>query len=183
MWGSSRRESGNQQFLEICEAGAVARVHKSKSAHWRMTMPTYHCTTTSGLLNSEKKSLIAKEITRVHTAVTGAANLFAQVIFKEVAGGDHFVGGTISQSDRLFVHGFIRAGRSITDRQKLVTDIVDAVSAAGNLPRRLVWVYVTELPPRQMAEYGHILPEPGDEQAWLDKLPADDKAYMLSIGR
>lgn len=43
-------------------------------------------------------------------------------------------------------------------------------------------VYVTEIPARQMAEYGHVLPEPGDEQMWLDGLPAEDRAYMQGVG-
>jgi hypothetical protein len=46
-----------------------------------------------------------------------------------------------------------------------------------------VWVYVTEIPARQMAEYGHILPEPGDEKAWLDGLPAEDRAHLHSVGK
>ena len=33
-----------------------------------------------------------------------------------------------------------------------------------------------------MAEYGHVLPEPGDEQIWLDRLPAEDRAYMQGVG-
>ena len=36
---------------------------------------------------------------------------------------------------------------------------------------------------RQMAEYGHVLPEPGDEQMLLDGLPAEDRAYMQGVGR
>jgi len=33
-------------------------------------MPTYHCTAPAGLLDAAKKAAIAKEITRVHNAVT-----------------------------------------------------------------------------------------------------------------
>lgn len=34
-----------------------------------------------------------------------------------------------------------------------------------------------------MAEYGHVLPEPGDEQMWLDGLPAEDRADMQGVGK
>jgi len=27
-----------------------------------------------------------------------------------------------------------------------------------------------------------VLPEPGDEQMWLDGLPAEDRAYMQGVG-
>ena len=146
-------------------------------------MPTYHCTSPAGLLDAGKKSAIAAEITRIHNAVTGAASFFAQVIYTDVAKGNHFMGGAPLASEQIFVHGFIRAGRSVPDRQRLVTEMVTAIADLSGLTKRLVWVYVTEIPARQMAEYGHILPEPGDEKTWLDGLPAEDRAYMHSVGK
>jgi phenylpyruvate tautomerase PptA (4-oxalocrotonate tautomerase family) len=146
-------------------------------------MPTYHCTAPAGLLDAAKKSAIAAEITRIHNAVTGAASFFAQVIYTDVVKGNHFMGGAPLASDQIFVHGFIRAGRSVPDRQRLVTEMVAAIAKLSGLPKELVWVYVTEIPARQMAEYGHILPEPGDEKAWLDGLPAEARTYMQSVGK
>jgi phenylpyruvate tautomerase PptA (4-oxalocrotonate tautomerase family) len=148
-----------------------------------MKMPTYHCASSAGLLDAGRKSAIAKEITRIHNAVTGAASFFAQVIFAEIASGNHFMGGAPLTSDQIFVHGFIRAGRNVPDRQRLVTEMVTAIAGLSGLPKKLVWVYVTEIPARQMAEYGHILPEPGGEKAWLDGLPAEDRAFMQSVGK
>jgi phenylpyruvate tautomerase PptA (4-oxalocrotonate tautomerase family) len=145
-------------------------------------MPTYYCISPAGLLDAGQKSAIAAEITRIHNAVTGAASFFAQVIYTDVAKGNHFMGGAPLAADQIFVHGFIRAGRSVPDRQRLVTEMVTAIAGLSGLPKKLVWVYVTEIPARQMAEYGHILPEPGDEKTWLDGLPAEDRAYMQSVG-
>jgi phenylpyruvate tautomerase PptA (4-oxalocrotonate tautomerase family) len=146
-------------------------------------MPTYHCSSPVGLLDAGKKSSIAAEITRIHNSVTGAASFFAQVIFSEIASGNHFVGGAPLESGQIFVHGFIRAGRSIADRERLVTEMVAALSGLSGLPKRSVWVYVSEIPAKQMAEYGYILPEPGGEKAWLDQLPEEDRAYMQSVGK
>jgi phenylpyruvate tautomerase PptA (4-oxalocrotonate tautomerase family) len=148
-----------------------------------MKMPTYHCTAPAGLLDAGKKSGIAAEITRIHNAVTGAASFFAQVIFTDVARGNHFMGGAPLTSDQIFVHGFIRAGRGVADRERLVTQLVAAIAGLSGLPKRSVWFYVSEIPATQMAEYGHILPEPGGEQAWLEGLPAEDRAYMQSVGK
>jgi hypothetical protein len=33
-----------------------------------------------------------------------------------------------------------------------------------------------------MAEYGHVLPEPGDEAAWLAGLPSEDREFMKATG-
>ncbi len=146
-------------------------------------MPTYHCTSPAGLIDAGRKSAIAAAITRIHNAVTGAASFFAQVIFTDVAAGNHYMGGAPLASNQIFVHGFIRAGRSIADRERLVSELVTALAELSELPKQSVWVYVTEIPARQMAEYGHILPEPGGEQAWLDGLPAEDRAFMQSVGK
>jgi phenylpyruvate tautomerase PptA (4-oxalocrotonate tautomerase family) len=145
-------------------------------------MPTYHCTTPAGLLDDMQKAAIAKAITRIHNEVTGAAGFFAQVIFHEISKGHHFMGGEPLTFDQIFVHGFIRAGRSVVDRRRLVTELVACLGKLANLPTKLVWVYIVEIPASQMAEYGHVLPEPGDEAKWLDALPQEDRAFMQSIG-
>jgi phenylpyruvate tautomerase PptA (4-oxalocrotonate tautomerase family) len=146
-------------------------------------MPTYRCTTPYGLLDAEHKAAIAREITRIHSEVTGAATFFAQVIFDEVASGNYFVGGAQLQGEQIFVCGQIRAGRSELDLQRLLRDLLAGVAVASGLSSHCVWVYVTELPARLMAEYGQILPEPGDEQRWLSNLPVEDQTRMLSVGR
>ncbi len=141
-------------------------------------MPTYRVVAATGLLSVEKKHRIAEAITRVHNQVTGAQAFFAQVIFTDVAAGDHFVGGAPLQGEHVFVHGHIRAGRGPDLKRQLLLELVAAVASAGAIASNRVWAYIAELPPGQMAEYGHILPEPGEEAAWLAGLPAADRALM-----
>jgi phenylpyruvate tautomerase PptA (4-oxalocrotonate tautomerase family) len=102
------------------------------------------------------------------------------VIFNEVPEGNHFVGGAPLRLDQLFIHGQIRAGRSALDRQKLITRLLNVASEVSGLPTNAVWVYIVELPARCMAEYGHILPEPGDEETWAAALPAADRSRLQS---
>jgi len=45
----------------------------------------------------------------------------------------------------------------------------------------LVWVYLTELVPRQVIEFGQVLPEHGAEQAWLGSLPAELRRRLLAF--
>jgi phenylpyruvate tautomerase PptA (4-oxalocrotonate tautomerase family) len=133
-------------------------------------------------LSAEQKVRLAEEITHAHTEITGAAGFFAQVIFDEVPEGNHFVGGAPLGLGQIFIHGQIRAGRSAVDRQKLITRLVKVASEVSGLPTNAAWVYIIELPARCMAEYGHILPEPGDEQSWAAALPAADRERMQSTG-
>ena len=147
-------------------------------------MPTYFCTSTNGRLTSGQKAGIAGEITRIHAEVTGAPAFFAQVIFNEVKPGDWFLGGAQLSHEQIFVYGHIRAGRAAVDKTRMIKLMAEAVaSAAQAKSRRAVWVYLNELAPRQMIEFGHVLPEAGDEAAWTAALPESDRAFMQSIGR
>ncbi|MGY3530500.1 tautomerase family protein [Bradyrhizobium sp. USDA 4452] len=147
-------------------------------------MPTYTCTSAQGRLSAEQKGRIAGEITRIHAEVTGAPSYFAQVIFSEVAPGNWFMGGVPVAHDHIFVYGHIRSGRAAVDKTRVIKLMADAVGAAADADtRRTVWVYLNELQPRQMIEFGHVLPEPGDEPAWTDALPEADRDFMQSIAR
>ena len=141
-------------------------------------MPTYRVMAAAGLLSAEQKQRIAQGITQVHHRVTGAQAFFAQVLFTEVPAGDHFVGGAPLRGDHLFVHGHIRAGRTPERRRQLLQELVAEVASAGAIAPNRVWAYLAELPPGQMAEYGHVLPEPGEESTWLAGLPAADRELM-----
>jgi phenylpyruvate tautomerase PptA (4-oxalocrotonate tautomerase family) len=145
-------------------------------------MPTYVCTVKEGRLSPDQKNGIAREITRIHCEVTGAPGYFAQVIFEEVKPGSYFMGGVPLKHDVIFVYGRIRAGRSIQDKLQMIKLMTEALGKAAGVDRTGVWVYISELPPRQMVEYGHVLPEPGDEDAWTKALPAADRALMQAVG-
>jgi phenylpyruvate tautomerase PptA (4-oxalocrotonate tautomerase family) len=150
-------------------------------------MPTYVCTVREGQLSPDQKSRIAAEVTRIHSEVTAAPTFFAQVIFEEVKSGNHFMGGVPLVHDQLydqiFVYGRVRAGRSIQDKLKMIKLMAEAVGEAAGVRRTGVWIYIAELPPRQMIEYGYVLPDPGDEEVWTNALPKEDREFMQSVGR
>jgi len=146
-------------------------------------MPTYTVSTPAGLLAAEQKQAIATAVTRVHSEVTGAQAFFAQVMFVETASGDWFMGGAPMTERQIFIHGQIRGGRSAEMKHALITGLRDALARVTRLPTSRVWCYLVELPPSQMIEYGHVLPEPGGEAAWLASLPEEDRIVMQSIGR
>lgn len=145
-------------------------------------MPTYTVSCQSGRLSAAQKGLVAAEITRVHKEQTGAQSFFAQVVFCEIPEGNHFVGGAPLSTDHIFVHGQIRAGRDAATKRALLEHLLAAVSAAAACDRICTWVYVVEIPAAQMAEYGHILPEPGDESGWMARLPLADRTHMETTG-
>jgi phenylpyruvate tautomerase PptA (4-oxalocrotonate tautomerase family) len=145
-------------------------------------MPTYIVSAVSGRFSDRVKQKIAAGITQSHSKATGAPGFFAQVIFSDIPKGNHFIGGRPLDSDQIFVHGHIRAGRTAQQKQMLLETLVTAVAESASTEKRYIWAYVSELPPSQMVEYGRILPEPGAEDQWLCSLPTPDRERLLSIG-
>lgn len=145
-------------------------------------MPTYTVTAPQGRLSEEQKGRIAAAITRIHHDVTGAPTYFAQVPFDEPPAGNGFVGGAPLAEDQVFVHGQIRGGRTAENKKKLL-QVLEAVAAAAQVPKGDVWVYIVDLLPAQMAEFGRVLAEPGEEAASTAALPAADRERFAKIGR
>jgi len=144
-------------------------------------MPTYHCSARTGLLDAECKARIARAVTLAHAEVTGAPAHFAQVLFQDLLPDDHYVGGVPPGHDQVFVHGHIRGGRSVELRAALVRRLTDDVAAAARVDRFGVWIYLSEIPAAAMVEFGHVLPEAGQEAAWTDALPVADRERMEAI--
>jgi phenylpyruvate tautomerase PptA (4-oxalocrotonate tautomerase family) len=145
-------------------------------------MPTDTVTAPRAQLDASQKARIAKGITRVHNETTGAPIYFAQVIFSEVDQGNYFVGGSPLAHRQVFVHGHIRGGRTAESKSALISSMLDVLAEAASVPRTSVWIYIVDLQARQMVEFGHVLPEPGGEQAWTEALPQSDRAMMQAIG-
>lgn len=146
-------------------------------------MPTYTVCSPAGLLSSEVKAQVARAVTTTHNEATGAQTFFAQVIFQDIPAGDWFIGGEPLQGRQFFIQGQIRGGRTLEMKEKLLLGLRDALATSIGVPATSVWAYLIELPQSHMVEYGHVLPEPGGEAAWLANLPADDRSLIEGVGR
>lgn len=144
-------------------------------------MPTYVVTSLVNRFSGDQKSRLAAIITDIHCAATGAPPYLVQVIFNDVPQGSYFLGGKLLKFDNIFVHGEIRAGRSHEVKQRLILELMHSTAAIGETDRSCVQVYLVDVPAQQIAEWGQILPKPGEEAAWSAKLPADVRARMNSL--
>ncbi len=129
-------------------------------------MPTYTVTNSNFNLSSKQQQKLAEGITKVHNVVTGANTYFAQVIFNKTKINNHFMGGKKVKEPSLFLLGQIRAGRSKEVKDKLIAKLKDVLVRNSKLDETQVWVYIIDLPPSQMIEYGTVLPESGKEKQW-----------------
>ena len=145
-------------------------------------MPTYTVTNSNFNLTSKQKKILAEGITKVHNVVTGANTYFAQVIFNKTKKNNHFMGGKKVKESSLFLLGQIRAGRPKKTKDKLISDLKDIVIKNSKLNETQIWVYIVDLPPSQMIEYGEVLPESGKEKLWFSKLSKKLKKKLSKIG-
>lgn len=134
-------------------------------------MPTYVCWTRTGQLSAEQRQRIAKSITEIHHEVALAPRYLVQVIFNELTAHSHYVGGLEAEPNHIWIRTDIRAGRTPEQKSRLMARIVDDVCAIADVSRENVWVYISDIPGPSVVEYGHILPQPGEEEAWFAKLP------------
>ena len=133
-------------------------------------MPTYTVKTSNVKLSSKKKNLIAKGITETHTKITGANNYFAQVMFEENIMNNHYMGGKIVKDKQIFLYGQIRAGRTSKIKKKLIISLRNSIIKNSGISKDSSWVYLLDLSPQQMIEYGEILPQSGKEASWFASL-------------
>ena len=144
-------------------------------------MPTYTVTNSNLNLSSKQQKNLAEGITKVHNVVTGANTYFAQVIFNKTKKDNHFMGGKKVKEPSIFLLGQIRAGRSKEVKDKLIVDLKDVLVKNSKLDETQVWVYINDLPPSQMIEYGAVLPESGKENEWFNNLSRKLKDKLSKI--
>ena len=145
-------------------------------------MPTYTVTNSNFNLSSREQKNLAKGITKVHNVITGANTYFAQVIFNKTKKNGHFMGGKKVKEPSIFLLGQIRAGRPKKTKDKLISHLRDIIIKNSRLNETQVWVYIIDLPPSQMIEYGEVLPESGKEKVWFSKLSEKLKKKLSKIG-
>ena len=144
-------------------------------------MPTYTVTNSNFNISSKQQKRLAEGITKVHNVVTGANTYFAQVIFNKTKKNNHFMGGKKVKEPSLFLLGQIRAGRSKEVKDKLISDLKHVLVKNSKLDETQVWVYINDLPPSQMIEYGAVLPDSGKEKERFANLPIKLKKKLAAI--
>ena len=91
------------------------------------------------------------------------------------------MGGKLVKKKQLFLNGQIRAGRSEEIKDKLIKKLRDTLIQNSGLSREKIWVYIVDLPPAQMIEYGEILPQSGEEESWFNNLPKKLKKKLIEL--
>ncbi|MGW1727520.1 tautomerase family protein [Streptomyces sp. NPDC002306] len=128
-------------------------------------MPVYTCTAARGTLTSESKALLAAEITRIHVAVNHVPPAYVNVVFAELPADSVFAGG--QPATPLILTGWVRRGHPQEEATRLATELSSAIARVAGVDEGRTMVVLQDGPAASAVEGGHVLPEPGEEEAWL----------------
>ena len=144
-------------------------------------MPTYTVKYSNFKLSPKQKKFIADGITKTHSKFTGANTFFAQVIFQKNENNSHFMGGKLIKNKEIFLNGQIRVGRTPAIKKNLILGLRKVLIQNTKLKKEFVWIYLEDLPPKQMIEYGEILPKSGEEKKWFNSLSISLKKKLKRL--
>ena len=128
-------------------------------------MPVYTCTTTASTLTADVKSALAQEISRIHAEINHVPSTYVNVVFHELPPGGIYTDGV--PANPVLVNGWVRSGHPADETTRLATEIAAAVSRIANVDPDRVMMVIQNSPASGAVEGGRVLPEPGQEQAWI----------------
>ena len=124
-------------------------------------MPLYVCNSKAGSIPEEAKAQIADDVTRIHCDVTDAPPTFVHVFFFEDAPHQPLGDNTA------FLFGSIRHGRTDAQKAQICEEMRASIGAHAGIALSEILVTTRDTPASWVMEGGDILPEPGEEEAWL----------------
>ena len=128
-------------------------------------MPIYTCTANDATLTASMKAELAGEIARIHSAINHVPSTYVNVVFHELPADAVYTDGRPAAP--VLVSGWVRAGHPEADITRLAAEIAAAVTRLAGVPADRVLVVFESSPAHFAVEGGRVLPEPGEEQAWI----------------
>ena len=91
------------------------------------------------------------------------------------------MGGKLVKTKEIFLNGQIRAGRTSKVKKQLILGLRKILIKNTKLRSDFIWVYLEDLLPNQMIEYGEVLPKSGQEKKWFNSLSLSLKKRLKEL--
>ncbi len=124
-------------------------------------MPLYTVSSHKPLDETQKQKIVAG-ITQIHCQLTQAPAMFVQVVFS--------FNVPLTKNKKVHLIGSIRSGRSGDIKQKLINQFKHLFSETFGGESDIAQIVLIDVPASWTIEGGEIMPEPGEEAAWLKRL-------------
>jgi phenylpyruvate tautomerase PptA (4-oxalocrotonate tautomerase family) len=128
-------------------------------------MPIYTCTTTESTLSAHTKQRLAGEIGVIHSEINHVPSTYVNVAFHELPADSVYTDGV--PANPVLISGWIRDGHPKAETTRLAVEIAAAVTRIAEIPAERVLVVFETSPASFAVEGGRVLPEPGEEAAWI----------------
>lgn len=128
-------------------------------------MPVYTCTTAAATLDAATKAALATEITEIHARVNHVPSAYINVVFYELPADNVYTDARPAQP--LIINGWVRSGHPDDETSQLLAEVAAAATRVTGIPAERVLVIIGNSPAHFAMEGGRVLPDPGEEQAWL----------------
>lgn len=124
-------------------------------------MPLYIVNSKPGAMPEEAKAGLAEDLTEIHCRVTDAPATFVHVFLFDDAPMPPLGDKTA------MVYGQIRHGRTDAQKAQICSEMAAAVATRSGIAPAEIHAFTTDTPASWVMEGGDVLPEPGEEEAWL----------------
>jgi phenylpyruvate tautomerase PptA (4-oxalocrotonate tautomerase family) len=118
-------------------------------------MPLYTAITQDGFVSDETKAKIAKEITRIHTAVMKVPSNFVRVVFLSYPKGSGYAAGKEARTAAL--NCVLRSGHSDADKTEMLKQLWSMFQDLTGVPTDQLAISLQEIPSSNAMEMGQIM--------------------------
>ncbi|HLB92424.1 MAG TPA: tautomerase family protein [Terriglobales bacterium] len=122
-------------------------------------MPLYTAVTEDGFVSDEKKAMIAKEITRIHTTVMKVPNNFVRVVFLSYPKGSGYAAGEKASTAAL--NCVLRSGHTDADKSEMLKQLWSMFQDFTGIPTDQLAISLQEISSSNAMEMGQVMPSVG----------------------
>jgi phenylpyruvate tautomerase PptA (4-oxalocrotonate tautomerase family) len=118
-------------------------------------MPLYTAITEEGFVSDETKAKIAREITRIHTAIMKVPENFVRVVFISYPKGSGYTGGKAAPTGAL--NCVLRSGHTDEDKTAMLKQLWSMFQCLTGIPTDQLAISLQEIPSSNAMEMGQIM--------------------------
>src|SRR5580658_4842250 len=124
-------------------------------------MPLYTAITEDGFVSDETKAKIAKEITRIHTAIMKVPENFVRVVFLSYPKGSGYTAGKAAPTAAL--NCVLRSGHTDEDKTEMLKQLWSMFQDLTGVSNDQLVISLQEIPSSNAMEMGQIMQAVGRE--------------------